>query len=89
MQRGASGRALICRQSLAYAQNMERVSSHAYGGSFCRFLEQAQKTSHPRTLKFAGPIKTREIYGHRQVAGGRGSIWLSLIPDQYRKLKRR
>jgi hypothetical protein len=68
----------------------------------CQFLEPDLKTSLPRTLKFAGPEKVREIYDRfgtdkkledrsaleYGISQGRGSVWLSLTPEQYIKLKR-
>ena len=71
-------------------------------GWFCQFLEPDLKTSLPRKLTFKGPEKVREMYDRfgtekkledRQgleygINQGRGSMWLSLTPDQYSKLKR-
>jgi hypothetical protein len=69
------------------------------GGWFCQFLEQDLKTPLPRKLIFAGPEKIREIYDRFGIDKkledrsaleygidiGRGSVWLSLTPEQYGK----
>ena len=71
-------------------------------GWFCQFLEQDLKTSLPRKLTFASPEKIREMYDRfgidkkledrsaldYGINTGRGSVWLSLTPEQYSKLKR-
>jgi hypothetical protein len=71
-------------------------------GWYCQFLEADLKTPLPRTLTFAGPEKILEIYDRLGVDKkledrsaleygintGRGSVWLSLTPEQYIKLKR-
>ena len=68
---------------------------------FCQFLEEDLRTSLPRKLRLSDPAKIIEMaekggaamrledrqaldYG---IANGRGSVWLSLTPEQYRKLK--
>ncbi len=72
------------------------------GGWFCQFLEEDLKTSLPRKVRLDDPAKIIEMaekggaamrledrqaleYG---IAQGRGSVWLSLTPEQYQKLKR-
>jgi hypothetical protein len=71
-------------------------------GWYCQFLEEDLKTPLPRKLTFAGPEKIREMYDRFGIDKkledrsaleyginiGRGSVWLSLTSDQYRKLKR-
>jgi hypothetical protein len=71
-------------------------------GWFCQFLEQDLKTSLPCKLTFASPGKIRELYDRLGIDKkledrsaldygintGRGSVWLSLTPEQYSKLKR-
>jgi hypothetical protein len=72
-------------------------------GWFCQFLEPDLKTSLPRKLRFASPAKIREMYDRFGIdkkledrsaldygitTTGRGSVWLSLTPEQYNKLKR-
>ena len=71
------------------------------GGWFCQFLEEDLKNSLPRKVRLSDPAKIIEMaekggaamlledrraleYG---IAQGRGSVWLNLTPEQYRKLK--
>jgi hypothetical protein len=68
----------------------------------CQFLEHDLKTSLPRTLTFRDAAKIRELFDRfaaerkledRQaleyaIENGRGSIWLKLTDEQYRKLCR-
>lgn len=70
-------------------------------GWHCQFLESDLKTPLRRKLTFAAAAKIREMYDRfgedkkledRQaldhaVENGRGSIWLNLTEEQYRKLK--
>ena len=71
-------------------------------GWYCQFLEEDLKTPLPRKVRLDDPAKIIEMakrggaamlledrqaldYG---IARGRGSVWLSLKPDQYGKLRR-
>jgi hypothetical protein len=73
------------------------------GGWFCQFLEPDLKTALPRKLTFASPGKIREMYDRFGIdkkledrsaleygitTTRRGSVWLSLTHEQYKKLKR-
>ncbi|WP_260738183.1 hypothetical protein [Tunturiibacter lichenicola] len=72
-------------------------------GWYCQFLEADLKTSLPRKLTFASPGKIREMYDRFGIDKkledrsaleyginiGRGSVWLSLTPEQFLKLKRK
>ena len=71
-------------------------------GWYCQFLEPDLKTSLPRKLTFKDSEKVVEMYDRFGVDKkledraaleyginqGRGSVWLSLTPEQYGKLKR-
>ena len=70
-------------------------------GWYCQFLEQDLKTTAGRPLTLSSPEKVLEMarrggaamklediqaieYG---ISTGRGSVWLNLTPEQYRRLK--
>ena len=73
----------------------------AMNGWCCQFLESDLKTSAGRRLTFKDAAKLREMYDRfgtdkkledRQaleygIETGRGSIWIELTDEQYRKLK--
>jgi hypothetical protein len=71
-------------------------------GWLCQFLEEDLQTPLPRKVRFEDPAKIIEmaekggaamLLEGRQaldfgIAQGRGSVWLSLTPEQYQKLKK-
>lgn len=94
----------FCQQGAVKRVSQHRVlmSFMLNKGWRCQFLEEDCRTSLPRTLTFATPDKILEIHERwgesRQLEDrsaieyaintGRGSIWLTLTPEQYAKLKR-
>ncbi len=73
----------------------------ARGGWYCQFLEEDLKTPLPRKLTFQEPEKVidmakrggavfdlagRQAIEHG-IGIGRGGVWLSLMPEQYGKLR--
>ena len=77
------------------------LAGGCHNGWNCQFLEEDLKTSLPRKLHFKSAEKVVELVGRgggltdresrllldQAIATGRGGVFLSLIAEQYAKLK--